>query len=186
MGKSRSKSPKLSMIFSHSVGMINCDNVPVKDKTITGVVSASSNNPDLAEPLIESEDHHTDNPSLHLGLQWTRMPAKRDSIQYPKPKQSHHESWHDPCTSHHLSKSEQNRNITKLKTIIRDFSMMWVKVRLQMSGLHCLGTLILLPCVAFVGHSTLPSLSTKILKKGMMMMMHNQFLDIVLVISQCE
>ena len=64
MGKSRSKSPKLSMIFSHSVGMINCDNVPVKDKTITGVVSASSNNPDLAEPLIESEDHHTDNPTL--------------------------------------------------------------------------------------------------------------------------
>ena len=60
MGKSRSKSPKLSMIFSHSAGMINCDNVPVKDKTITGVVSASSNNPDLAEPLIESEDHHTD------------------------------------------------------------------------------------------------------------------------------
>ena len=63
MGKSRSKSPKLSMIFSHSAGMINCDNVPAKDKTITGVVSASSNNPDLAEPLIESEDHHTDNPS---------------------------------------------------------------------------------------------------------------------------
>ena len=44
--------------------MINCDNVPVKDKTITGVVSASSNNPDLAEPLIESEDHHPDNPTL--------------------------------------------------------------------------------------------------------------------------
>ena len=44
--------------------MINCDNVPDKDKTITGVVSASSNNPDLAEPLIESEDHHPDNPTL--------------------------------------------------------------------------------------------------------------------------